>query len=292
MTYQPVDLTSAKVLADSVWQMDPQIQIPGFGEPWRITTFELTFPRCVLSEFNTHCQLARNSASSRAIPVEKMIRRAMDTPFVPLQFSKNQKGMAASEYWVPGDPEYDEAAQHWLNLRNAAVKAVSRLVDLGVHKQDANRLLEPWMWHTVIATATWEKWDWPNFIRLRASDNADPKISHLAYMLRDAAEQSTPRELRLGDWHLPMTGYPGDEELSPVELVKVATARIARVSYLTHDGRRDPEADLRLYNDLQTKQHLSPFEHPASATPGRFGKFTGWRSARTWVENGMEIEAS
>jgi len=36
----------------------------------RITTFELEYPRFIHAELLTHRQFSRNSASSRAIPVE------------------------------------------------------------------------------------------------------------------------------------------------------------------------------------------------------------------------------
>jgi hypothetical protein len=280
-----VDLTAVRILADSYWHD------PSSGIEKRITTFELTFPRCVLAEFNTHCQLARNSASSRAIPVEKIIARVLETPFVPDRFSKNQKGMQASEYWVPGDPEYPSCTEQWLNARDAAVKHAKVLTGLGVHKQDVNRLLEPWMWQTVIATATWEYWDWPNFIRLRASDQADPKISKVAYMLRDVAKAHEPKRLDVDQWHLPLTGFPGDEELTPNELIKVSTARCARVSYLTHEGIRDVQADLDLFKGLQGNGHYSPFEHAAHPHSGRTAKYTGWRSARYYIERGEEPAA-
>lgn len=285
MTTAPIDLYSAKVLADSDWDL--------FGRrKFRITTFELVFPRCVLAEFNTHCQLARNSASSRAIPVEKMLQRVMETPFIPLQFSKNQKGMSASEYWVPGDPHYDVCVELWLAARDKVVDQVCELINQGVHKQDANRLLEPWMWHTVVATATWEHWDWPNFIRLRADQaTADPKIYPLAVALRDAAEQSVPVTFMTTDqWHLPLIGFEGDEDLSLIEKIKVSIARVARTSYLTHDGQRDVAADLDLYERIKGNGHLSPFEQVARPKSGRNGKYTGWVSARSWVENGQEIE--
>lgn len=57
---------AAKILADS-------ISLAGV----RLTTMEVTFPRIVLAEFNTHRMLSRNSASSRTIPVEKMIWRVI-----------------------------------------------------------------------------------------------------------------------------------------------------------------------------------------------------------------------
>ena len=63
----------------------------------RLTTLEVTLPRIVLAEFNTHRMLSRNSASSRAIPVRKRIDAVERDPFVPDQFGRNQKGMQASD---------------------------------------------------------------------------------------------------------------------------------------------------------------------------------------------------
>src|SRR4051812_47823071 len=76
---------AAKILADS---LSP--------EGIRLTTFEVTFPRFILAEFNTHRMLSRNSASSRAIPTEKLLKRVIDTPFVP-SFNKRVKGMGVGE---------------------------------------------------------------------------------------------------------------------------------------------------------------------------------------------------
>ena len=60
-------MTSVKILADS-------LNLSGN----RLTTFELTFPRVILAEFNTHRMISRNAASSRAIPTEKLIQRVLD----------------------------------------------------------------------------------------------------------------------------------------------------------------------------------------------------------------------
>jgi hypothetical protein len=64
---------------------------------------------------------------------------------------------------------------------------------------------------------------------------------------------------------------------------KVSAARCARVSYLTHDGKRDIEADLTLYDRLVEGGHWSPLEHVA--TPNRYGmgslgNFHGWEQLR------------
>ncbi len=46
-------------------------------------------------------------------------------------------------------------------------------------------------------------------------------------------------------------------------MVKVSCARCARVSYLTHDGKRDIGKDVDLYHRLLQPGHMSPFEHAA-----------------------------
>lgn len=236
----------------------------------RLTTFEVTMPRIVLAEFNTHRMFSRNSASSRAIPVEKMIRRLYEDPYVPTSWGKNQKGMQADEEL--SEPDQALARSYWLGARDEAVSMARKLLGLGVHKQLTNRLLEPFMWHTAIVTAT----EWSNFFHLRNHPMAHPDIQVPAKMMQELYEAGSPRLVREGEWHLPLvfdddrTELLGDRELAefygayPVEeLIKISAARCARVSYLTHDGRRDVKEDLGLYGKLVQPGHMSPLEHPA-----------------------------
>lgn len=80
-------LFNATILADSI-----------SPEGKRLITFELTFPRIILAEVNTHRTASRNSASSRAIPVKKQIRKIIEEPFIPEQFGINKPGMQAASY--------------------------------------------------------------------------------------------------------------------------------------------------------------------------------------------------
>ncbi|HMI94653.1 MAG TPA: FAD-dependent thymidylate synthase, partial [Polyangiales bacterium] len=156
---------------------------------------QVTFPRIVLAEVNTHRALSRNSASSRAIPVERMLRRVEDDPFIPIHWGKNQKGMQADEFLDATDQI--AAEEEWLRARDAAVESVRELLALGLHKQIANRLLEPWLWHTAIISAT----DWSNFFALRCHKDAQPEIQQAALMMRAARNASTPVRKYLGEWH-------------------------------------------------------------------------------------------
>lgn len=241
---------SAKVLADSVSPAGH-----------RLVTLEVTLPRIVLAEFNTHRMLSRNSASSRAIPVEKRIAAVRADPFYPAAFGRNQRGMQAAEEL--GDEESRAARHVWTAALDAALREASELARLGVHKQLANRLLEPFLWHTIIVSAT----EWSNWDALRAHEAAQPGIQVPARMMRDAREASRPVELGYGHWHMPLVdGAEIDEPLigAAIERWKqISVGRCARVSVLTHDGKRDVEEDVALCGRMRAGGHMSPYEHVA-----------------------------
>lgn len=235
-------------------------------EGHRLTSFEITLPRIVLAEFNTHRMFSRNSASSRAIPVEKMIRMVEDDPYVPESWGKNQKGMVAEEDLSPIEQQTCENV--WLKGRDEAVTTAKRLLEIGVHKQLTNRLLEPFMWHTVLVTAT----EWSNFFNLRDNKSAHPAIQKPAAMMKELYGASRPTLLQEGQWHMPYVSGTEDElafsDQDPAALPredakKVSSGRAARLSYLTHDKRRDLNEDVRLHDGLLTGGHMSPFEHVA-----------------------------
>ena len=156
------------------------------------------------------------------------------------------------------------------------------LFDLKVHKQELNRILEPFLWHTVIVT--WTQWD--NFFELRCSrSNAQPEIRKAATLMREAIAASRPRALAYDTWHTPL--LQPDEDGLPLETRKrISAARCARISYLTHEGRREIEKDLELYERLKTDRHLSPFEHVATPAndAGFHANFRGWIRMRAEVE--------
>jgi thymidylate synthase ThyX len=236
--------TLAKIVLDSV-----------SPDGVRLTTMEVVIPRIVLAEFNTHRVLSRNSASSRAIPIEKMLKRVNEDPYVPEIWTSNQPGMQGE---VILDPQKIAAAKEaWLHARSLAMQQVNHLLNLGIHKQTTNRLLEPFMWHTVIVTAT----EWSNFFHLRCHPDAHPAIRNTAEAMRMIYEENKPQLVPIYDWHCPYV--PLDEDLDEREAAKVSSARCARVSYLTHDGVRDVAKDIELHDRLLRAGHMSPFEHPA-----------------------------
>jgi thymidylate synthase ThyX len=245
----------------------------------RLTTLEVTFPRFVLAEFNTHRVLSRNSASSRAVPTSRLIERAESDPVLPLEWGRNQKGMSASD--VLAAAEEGEARRIWLSARDAATAHARKLLELKVHKQEVNRLLEPFLWHTVIVTAT----EWENFFALRCAPNAQPEIRAAAVAMRDAMGASRPLALSYEQWHLPLV-LPDERNLDTQTLKRVAAARCARVSYLTHEGTREIAKDLELYERLKRDRHLSPFEHVArpARDEGFHANFRGWVQMRHEIE--------
>jgi len=261
----------------------------------------VVFPRIVLAELNTHRLLSRNSASSRAIPVEAMLRRVQDNPFIPDRFPLTHKGMQAHKWIEQDDPEYSKYVTAWLGARDSAVEQVIALNTMGVSKQIANRILEPFLWHQVIISAT----EWENFLALRANDNAQNEIRILAEMILESLNTSEPKELAGHEWHIPFgdrfdegrlhdalsTLQQMDYPVASVEELKriAAVARCARVSYWNFDGQDDYMRDANLFRTLLDSGHMSPFEHVAHAmtpeeymgysrtSPSPYGTQHGWR---------------
>ena len=263
---------AARVLADSVSPAGV-----------RLTTLEVRFPRFILAEVNTHRTFSRNSASSRAVPTKKMIERVLENPAMPVEWGVNKAGMSASE--ILTEEQAELAKEEWLRARDSAVQHVRALQELNVHKQVINRILEPYMWHTVIITAT----EWENFFTLRLAENAQPEIRVAARLMFDAKAASDPKAVGLGAWHLPLV--QDDERALPIAVLKkVSAARCARVSYLTHDGKRDIEKDIELCQRLLSDRHMSPFEHVAMpSNDGAFhANFRGWLQMRKELELALQ----
>lgn len=271
---------AAKVIADSI-----------SPDGVRLTTLEVVMPRFILAEFNTHRVFSRNSASSRAIPVERRVRDILNEPFIPEAFGLNIRGMSAGEDLE--DAKQMEARQIWLDACQDACRHAMRLAAIDVHKQWANRVVEPFAWHTVVVTAT----EWKNYYALRISEHAQPEIRMASSLMIRAMEESIPTLKNVGEWHLPYVGenggHPDDHLLTLEQQIMVSAARAARVSYLTQDGRRDPEADFTLHDRLRGNGHMSPLEHPAFVMESTTSEFIGnfkapWMQYRKMI-NGESV---
>lgn len=290
----------AKIIADSI-----------SPEGHRLTTMEVRFNRFVLAEVNTHRKFSRNSASSRAIPLRKMVERATAEP---VSWPAEQKGMQGGDEIS----NIEDARETWLDAAADARTHAVELGRIGVHKSVANRVLEPYLMHTAVISAT----DYDGFWEQRCSPLAQPEIRVAAEAMKAAYDASTPSEIQPGMWHLPYitdedrewAAYKNPDRVlgksADPTLVKMSAARCARVSYLTQDGRRDPAEDFILYDRLVAARppHWSPLEHPATpwranvnmaalSFPGldgiwtdanirnpHVGNFLGWRQHRFEME--------
>lgn len=288
--------------------------ITEYGE--RLTTFVGTFPRFILAEVNTHKMLSKSSASSRAVPVKTQLERLAKDPFFPIYWGRNQTGMQAGGELT--DEEIVIAKRIWDEHKQLSVQRAKDLMDLGLHKQISNRLLEVHLWHTAIITAT----DWDNFEHLRDNKMAQPEFREWAHQAMEMKRAHEPALVREDEWHLPFIFPREQDETSPEFLpieqrVPVSVGRCARVSYLTHEGTRDIQADVDLAEQrLLQSGHMAPFEHAAramnemeqvlfqrrapipapSSTPTRpiwrdgpitryCGNFNGWVQARKAIPN-------
>lgn len=263
-------MIGARILADSISPAGA-----------RITTQEWTYPRFIHSEVMTYRMLSRNSASSRAIPMRKTIARVLHDPAGPVSWGRNQPGMQARDDLTGWRRSLAEKLWYWPRYPAVLVALLQDRINL--HKQVGNRALEQWLYMTTIVTAT----EWEHVWRQRCHPDAQPEFRVLAEDAQCAYLASTPRVTYL---HVPFITEDDRNEVARMgmgittierRLMQISTARCARVSYLTHDGRRSLAEDFNLYQRLLSAAppHSSPFEHActAAANPERWsGNVRGW----------------
>ena len=267
-------MIKAKVIADSISTHTGQ----------RITTYELEYPRFIHAELMSHRKFSRNSASSRAIPINKMIELIEQSPAMPIHWGKNQSGMQAKT--EVEDSIKQVAMQIWLQARDDAIRHARRLAGYGLHKQVANRILEPFQMMKVVVTAT----SFDNWFNLRLHPDAQPEIHELAKVMYEALALSEPMELSHGEWHLPYIErereeqggikyfvYNQDEDptseayghqyyvpLTLEQAQKISCSCCAQVSYRKSDN--SIEKAIAIYDKLVNSSpvHASAFEHCAT----------------------------
>ena len=245
-----MSFTKAEIIADTKY-------FDGF-ETHRVTTFKIRFPRIVLTHLLTHRVFSRNTASSRAIPISRMIEYVWKQPYVPSYWGKNQSGMEAEEQVSPLIRVICTFA--WLYIfRPLAILSASLLQLLGVHKQIGSRLLEPFYYCEMILTGA----EFLNFFNLRDHPKAQPETREIANAMRRAYHLSTPKENTI---HIPfyhnIMDMEGSHHFNITDKMILSTALCAKVSYRNEEVTLDGAKTLlkKLLGDGIVR-HLSPFEH-------------------------------
>ncbi len=293
----------------------------------RITTIRAVIPNLVLIELLKHKEL---SIAIKEDSFQENLDQVQNNPFVPIAWMKDHKGMQGIEYFN-GDGKSEVLTNDWLKAKDNALEQAILMNEAGLTKQLVNRLLEPFIWHIVLITAT----EWENFFHLRCPQyshgqeindktiwyrswkdlikdsykrnsnygesvvnsmakyevgdtnrlrlnkgQADIHMMALAEAMWDAYNESTPKQLKAGEWHIPFgdnisaeaTKWTSDRSEQVKMLgrditdlfVKVATARCARTSYTVvgEEGKEhDYEVDIKNHDQLIATNNLDAFEH-------------------------------
>lgn len=295
-------------------------------------TYDLTisgnFPNFIANGVVVHN--SRNTGSSRAMPMLSVvdgveigtIPEVEKNPYIPgptpdgSPLCGNGKGMVATE---PLDPENVRAGQEVYRAAcRDAVFHARRLVQLGWHKQDVNRLIEPFQWVRTLITST----HWPNFFALRTDVRAYPPFRFIARCMYVAYRASRPdvkiwaSEGGVGCdprryWHLPFIDSadvdearrlaadnpgevvpPGFRSAVDVRLAVWSAARCCRISGHKFGGGKDYAADVRTYRTLveSLPRHSSPLEHQAFTDPRAGGAYKPSNFGGGWVQHRKLID--
>jgi len=248
-----------------------------------IVTFVVTYPRIVHEEMLRHRMFSRNVASSRAIPTKKMFQHVENDPFIPIAWQKNHKGMQGKEYVTDTEEiqkrEYhwlkarDNALEQAKTLAEMGTtkQLINRLLEpyqwiteiiTATELENFFELRCP-QYHTPFSgeghyfrskadcianhsnpdnlekMAYMSDLDW---LQINESP-AEIHIQKIAEMMWDAYNESNPKELEGGGWHIPFGNNIDENKLSNLEdslnhqythefelPIKIATARCARSS--------------------------------------------------------------
>lgn len=234
----------------------------------KIATFEFEYPRFIHGELMTHRLFSRNAASSRAIPIKKMIEQVRNNPAFPIHFGANQSGMQADNELNPVMRKV--AVYLWKKAAQGAALAAEGMDAIGLHKQVVNRVLEPFqIMKTVVTSTCWENWNW-----LRNHKDAQPEIRELARVAIEALDNTVPHDLEPGEWHVPYYKFGVwrpecasnvDQFGNPLHVaLMISSSCCAQVSFrLLNDGL---EKAAEIYGKLVESEpvHASPFEHQAT----------------------------
>lgn len=258
-----------------------------------------------------------------------MLESIQENPFIPIAWQKHHSGMQGTEYL--NIEEAKMANLDWLKAKQSAVHEAKRMYIRGVTKQLCNRLLEPFMWTTMLITGSEQ--GWKNFFELRCPQyqlkegeptfksweklvnhygnqtgdfwselslskyttleklqlnkgQAEIHMMDLAEKVYDAMNESTPKQLKVWQWHIPfedkirsMGDIPdsiiedyynrGIEPHIAVEeiMVKISSAMAARTSYTVVGDEKEISIQkmIELHDRLlsQDPPHSSPLEHCA-----------------------------
>lgn len=273
-------------------------------EPMRITNIEYlgemdTYDIEVNGNYHNFIANGVVVHNSRAIPVEKMIKVVEEDPFIPLAFQRQHKGMQGTEY-ITDEKELKSCVELWLDGRDSALSVSDDFIKLGATKQIINRILEPWMWVTQLITGTRESFEhlfeqrcpiynvenlkfiskkdaiflFPSLKDLtnlewlqRNSGQAEIHFMDLAEKMYDALNESTPDELKEGDWHIPFQEeiWKGKQAEKLEDVIKMSCAMTARVSYTTINDNEviTLEKAKNIYDKCVKSGHFSVVSHCA-----------------------------
>jgi thymidylate synthase ThyX len=284
----------------------------------RLTTFKTNFHKFILAERNTHRSFSRSDRSSRAVPTLNLIEEVKQDPAMPVEFRRAQKGMSGGELLTGAALEIAQIG--WREAAAAASAYCKGAYERGEAKETTNRYIDTFVYtHSVMTSCE------PgllNFFGLRLDKGAQPEIRVLAEKMWAAWNESKPKQLNPGQWHLPFIDQQTVDEAAvhyalldeerqsglrlmfsdPLTrlLIMISAARCGRTSYNSFETNRRSiiEEDLRLYDRFAASAplHLGPLEHQAIPdvfhredapyrweNPELHGNLPGWRQWRKYI---------
>lgn len=242
-----------------------RVDVTEFTLGGKVATVVADLPRFLLPQLKTHerlgapIALALSAQSSRAVPVEEMLRLCTWTP----RFDLGAGGMS---HGAPVSSETQrELEREWNVQRAFAIKSVQHMTELcrrheggELCRGQVNRLLEPFMMTRVVMTGAITEQCWGNFFKLRCSKlfggqaNPQSEMANLADQISLALEMS---DVVKSNVHIPLVDRGGRPTFDDAVL---ACVKAGRVSF----RRMEKKSGIwRRFSSFIANNEWGPLEH-------------------------------
>lgn len=273
-----------------------------------LITYKLIYPRIIHSELMTYHMMSVNSASSRAIPVNKLIEVIEESPFYPISYQKKHSGMQGSSYFT-SEEDIKTCDSLWKESMQESIKVAKKMLDFGMSKQVINRGLESYQYHCCLITGTRESFehlfeqrcpqyefevDEGEFMTFKSKKEfietyncykdksdlwwlqhnkgqAEIHFMDLSEKMYDALNESTPVLMKEDEWHIPFSDRPEfTPEMSLKDKIMLSCAMTARTSYtvISDNEILTLEKAKRIYDKCVEQGHFSVVSHCAKCMTG------------------------
>lgn len=218
----------------------------------RLTTIIIKCPQSFSHEFMKHKMFIKNIGNFK----QDTILTTIESVEKDMSLLKNIGKKTKKIEKIAHDLKF-KVTQMWLNRAKKVENEAKKLINLGMHKQIANKILEPYVFNTILITGTQKSYS--DFFLLAEKRQKIKEMQILANEIILIYKNNKPVLLPEGSWHLPYITQ-GDLDIINFDdynqcmdiLCKISAVRCLKMNYFNFSSNShfDIGLELDVYNKM------------------------------------------